>query len=72
MRLSWFGVDLSQRQWCLISICRNLPQDLVVEKPEAPTKDQLVAVFRTAEGPRWAWLLDRSVWERVVKHSDGI
>jgi hypothetical protein len=40
---------------------------LVVAKPEAPAKDQLVAVYRTAEGPRWAWLLDRSIWEQVVE-----
>lgn len=45
---------------------------LIVEKPEAPTKDQLVAVYRTAEGPRWVWLLDRSVWERVVKRTRGM
>jgi hypothetical protein len=44
---------------------------LVVEKPATPTKDQLVAVFRTTERPRWAWLLDRSVWERVAKQSRG-
>jgi DNA-binding transcriptional LysR family regulator len=41
----------------------------VVGKPAIPTQDQLAAIFRTAEGPRWAWLLDRSVWERVVKRS---
>ena len=43
--------------------------DFVLEPTELPVRDQLVAICRAEEQPRWAWLFERSVWERVAKRS---
>lgn len=41
----------------------------VIEPIEVPIRDQLAAVYRTQEEPRWAWLFERSAWERTVSRT---
>ena len=42
-------------------------EDFVIELPDMPISDQLVAVFRKRDQPRWGWLFKRSIWEEAAE-----